>query len=107
MATSTVDHIFATIRDVNSPQAAFNFKIRRREGSLRKVKELVNALLGSKREAVTQLLVVGSEGDAEEKSTVDLFQDRMIEPLRIELAEGDRITNAVRYDCLKEAFRAR
>ena len=107
-ATGPAEHIFGMLSDIHPATASIDLRANRKTGgTLARVSDIVRALLDSSREAVTQLLVVGSEGDADEKTTVDLFKDRMMETVRINLDDGERITNAVRYACLRTAFAAR
>lgn len=49
-------------------------------------------------------MVVGSEGDDEERTLIDLLQDRLSESVIVEMKDGARITTAQRFKALKTAW---
>ena len=103
-----LEHVFGLLSNIHAATASIDLRATKKTGgTLSNVAEIVRSVLDSGKDAVTQLLVVGSEGNADEKTTVDLFKDRMMETVRISLDDGERITNAIRYDCLREALAQR
>ncbi len=105
--SGTLNNLFGMLSDFQSSSALIDLRANKEVGSLTRITQLVSELMSSPEESVTQLLVVGSEGDADEKSTVDLFKDRMMETVRINLGDGERVSDVNRYDCLRKAFERR
>ncbi len=50
------------------------------------------------------MIVIGSEGDDEERTLIDLLQDRLSESVIVDVKDGERITSGQRFKALNTAW---
>jgi hypothetical protein len=95
------------LRFLKAPTASISVGIDRETPTLERVAQLVRDALEWETEGIAQvkkLLVVGSEGDADEMAAIDLLRDRIIETVPVVLADGQRISDRDRYNAVKTAW---
>ncbi len=100
--------MYAMLDEFQAPNATIKLSLGRKPGTLQNVVNAVSDLFGNQADAqpqeVKRVIVIGSEGDAEERTLIDLLQDRLSESVIVEVKDGERITSAQRFKALNSAW---
>jgi hypothetical protein len=100
--------IYQVLDEFQAPNATIRLSVGRKRGTLRNVASAVTQLFGNQADQgqreVKKLLVIGSEGEDEERTLVDLFQDKLAETVTVEVLDGERLGTAQRYRALGFAW---
>lgn len=95
------------LRFLRAPTANISIQVERETSTLERVRNLIADALEWDQKGlaeVRKILVVGSEGDADELAAIDLLRDRVIETVPIQLADGQRMTDNDRYRAVRTAW---
>lgn len=100
--------MYAMLNQFQAPNATIKLSMGRKPGRLQNVVNAVADLFGDQAEAqpqeVKRVIVIGSEGEDEERTLIDLLQDRLSESIVVEVRDGERITSAQRFKALNAAW---
>jgi hypothetical protein len=100
--------MYTMLDEFQAPNATIRLSAGRKQGTLQNVVNAVADLFGNQADAhpaeVKRVIVIGSEGDGEEKTLIDLLQDRLSELVIVEVKDGERITSAQRFKALNTAW---
>lgn len=100
--------MYSMLDEFQAPNATIKLSLGRKRGTLQNVRDFVAELFGNQADNspsdVTKVVVVGSEGDDEERTLIDLLQDRLSESVIVEMKDGARITSAQRFKALNTAW---
>lgn len=100
--------IYSMLDEFQAPNATIKLSVGRKRGTLQNVTNFVSELFGNQADErppdVTRVVVIGSEGDDEERTLIDLLQDRLSEAVIVEIKDGARITSAQRFKALNTAW---
>jgi Family of unknown function (DUF6731) len=99
--------MFEFLRTFDAPTASITVAIDKETHTLDRVANFVTEALQwnqDGRAEVKKLLVVGSEDEADERTAIDLFEDRIVEIIPVELEPGQRIRDNERYNAVRTAW---
>jgi hypothetical protein len=105
---SSAKAMYSMLDEFQAPNATIKLSVGRKPGTLQNVVNAVSGLFGNEADSqpsdVTRVIVVGSEGEDEERTLIDLLQDRLSESVIVEIKDGERITSAQRFKALNTAW---
>jgi hypothetical protein len=100
--------MYSMLDRFQAPNATIRLSTGKKQGTLHNVLDAVSDLFGNQADAepkdIKRIFVVGSEGDEEERTMIDLLQDRLTELVVVEMNDGERITAAQRTKALNTAW---
>ena len=100
-------NMIQSLRNLRAPKASINLQIDRDTTTLEHVGQFIADALDWDRRGdltVEKILVVGSDGEADEISVIDLFKDRVVEILPVEVQDGRKFDDASRYSAVRTAW---
>lgn len=100
--------MYQMLDEFQAPNATIRLSTGRQRGTLKNVASAVAQLFGNQADAapkdVKKVVVIGSEGEDEERTLIDLFQDRLTELVIVEVRDGERISVTQRLKALNTAW---
>ena len=100
--------MYQMLDEFQAPNATIKLSAGKKQNTLQNVANAVTQLFGNQAEGapkeVRRVIVVGNDGNDDERAIVDLFQDRLSEFVQVEVKDGERISNAQRFKALTTAW---
>ncbi len=100
--------IFELLEFFRAPNAAIKLSMGKKPGGLTNIADGIRDVLASfrddEREQIRKVLVIGSEGEDGERAVIDLFQDRLVEQIPVEIGDGHKLSDADRFHAVRVAW---